>query len=314
MRRSISSSSLSLSRAGAVRSLLSSRTETEATLRAGFDVVPPKMTSSMSPPRSRRAEVSPMTHCSASTRFDLPQPLGPTMPVSPASIRSSVWSTNDLKPLRRSLVNCKSDQTLPDRSGGGVEQLLELVVFLEAGRHRPVDEEGRRRIDAGVVAGLTIGHDQCGELGIGEAALDLRLGHAADLGELGQFAHGLIGVGPIPGALLGIEHVEEAVEPVRAAAMGDDMGLERHRIEREIAEDPAHLAGIDPILLHLREGLHREIGAVRAGERGIFDDRDLRIGLAQDHVVRTDRGRCRGTSTTGVVGAAASAWANAANK
>ena len=66
---------------------------TEAMLRAGRVVVPPKMTSSISPPRSRRAEDSPITHCSASTRFDLPHPFGPTMPVSPGSIRSSVGST-----------------------------------------------------------------------------------------------------------------------------------------------------------------------------------------------------------------------------
>ena len=44
-----------------------------------------------------------MTQRSASSRFDFPQPLGPTTPVSPGSIKSSVGSTKDLKPnsLRR---------------------------------------------------------------------------------------------------------------------------------------------------------------------------------------------------------------------
>ena len=74
-------------------------------LRAGRLALPPKMTSSISPPRMRLAEVSPITQRSASTRLDLPQPLGPTMPVSPGSIESSVGSTKDLKPLSRSLVN-----------------------------------------------------------------------------------------------------------------------------------------------------------------------------------------------------------------
>ena len=50
-------------------------------------------------------EDSPMTQRSASTRFDLPQPLGPTTPVSPGSIRKSVGSTKDLKPSSRSLVS-----------------------------------------------------------------------------------------------------------------------------------------------------------------------------------------------------------------
>ena len=31
--------------------------------------------------------------------LDFPQPFGPTIPVSPSSIRKSVFSANDLKPL-----------------------------------------------------------------------------------------------------------------------------------------------------------------------------------------------------------------------
>src|SRR5437870_1941557 len=83
--------------AGEVRVLLSRISITSAMLRAGRWPVPEKMTSSISEPRICLAEVSPITHFSASTRFDLPQPLGPTMPVSPVSIASSVGSTKDLK-------------------------------------------------------------------------------------------------------------------------------------------------------------------------------------------------------------------------
>ena len=57
-------------------------------------------------------EVSPITQRSASSRFDLPQPLGPTTPVKPVSIISSVGSTNDLKPIRRSFVMCTSQLPL----------------------------------------------------------------------------------------------------------------------------------------------------------------------------------------------------------
>ena len=78
---------------------------TSAMLRAGRVPVPAKITSSISEPRICLAEVSPITHFSASTRFDLPQPLGPTMPVMPDSIASSVGSTKDLKPESRSLSN-----------------------------------------------------------------------------------------------------------------------------------------------------------------------------------------------------------------
>ena len=57
------------------------------------------------PARSDLCEVSPIAQRSASTRLDLPQPFGPTTPVSPGSIMKSVGSTNDLKPWRRRRVS-----------------------------------------------------------------------------------------------------------------------------------------------------------------------------------------------------------------
>src|SRR5665213_4558646 len=105
MRRAISSMSVSLKAAGAERSALSIEIATSALLRAGRDVLPEKMTSSIVDARIDLYEDSPITQRSASTRFDLPQPLGPTTPVSPGSMRKSVGSTNDLKPRRRSRVS-----------------------------------------------------------------------------------------------------------------------------------------------------------------------------------------------------------------
>ena len=78
---------------------------TSPVLRGGRLVLPAKITSSMSAARMALCEASPMTQRSASTRLDLPQPLGPTMPVSPGSIDMSVGSTNDLNPIRRSLLS-----------------------------------------------------------------------------------------------------------------------------------------------------------------------------------------------------------------
>src|SRR5579863_6152174 len=124
-------------------------------LRAGRPALPAKMTSSISPARSRRAEVSPMTQRSASTRLDLPQPFGPTMPVSPGSIASSVGSTKDLNPASRSRSIC-----MPPVPGGLRfrrrlrQQLVELLGRRLAGELGAVDEEGRGRIDAQLLGRL----------------------------------------------------------------------------------------------------------------------------------------------------------------
>ena len=59
---------------------------------------PAKMTSSIPLPRSRRGDCSPITHRTASTTFDLPQPLGPTTAVIPSWNVNTVRSTKDLNP------------------------------------------------------------------------------------------------------------------------------------------------------------------------------------------------------------------------
>src|SRR5215472_1756146 len=105
IRRETSKASNSLKEAGALRSALSTMTETSAWLRDGRSVLPEKMTSSISAARMALYEASPMTQRTASTRFDLPQPFGPTTPVRPGSMAKSVGSTKDLKPIRRSRVS-----------------------------------------------------------------------------------------------------------------------------------------------------------------------------------------------------------------
>src|ERR1700757_621539 len=73
---------------------------TSARPSGGREVVPAKMTSSILPPRSDLAPCSPMTQARASTTFDLPEPLGPTMQVMPGSSWSVVDDAKDLNPLR----------------------------------------------------------------------------------------------------------------------------------------------------------------------------------------------------------------------
>src|ERR1051326_2067063 len=74
-----------------------SRTSAAAVgLRASL---PLKITSSIQSPRRLLALCSPITHVIASATLLLPQPLGPTIAVTPLSNASSERSENDLKPL-----------------------------------------------------------------------------------------------------------------------------------------------------------------------------------------------------------------------
>ena len=71
---------------------------TEA-LPTGLRAVEPlKMTSAMESPRRCFGELSPMTQRMASIILDLPQPLGPTMPITFPFTGMVVGSTKDLKP------------------------------------------------------------------------------------------------------------------------------------------------------------------------------------------------------------------------
>ena len=79
--------------------VLSIVSDTSARPSAGRSAVPAKMTSSILPPRSVRGPWAPSTQATASTRFDLPEPLGPTTTVTPGSNSSVVLSAKDLKPF-----------------------------------------------------------------------------------------------------------------------------------------------------------------------------------------------------------------------
>src|SRR5262245_27089711 len=122
-------------------------------LRKGLVEVPAKITSSMSDARMFLVEFSPITQRSASSRFDLPQPFGPTTPVKPGSIRSSVGSTKDLKPDSRSRVNFiwprvdlsgKPTHSPVLRGERRIDQLPELFRRFDPPQHLAIDEEGWR--------------------------------------------------------------------------------------------------------------------------------------------------------------------------
>ncbi len=86
---------------GATPTVSSRNTVTSARARDGRAEVPAKITSSISPPRMARALFSPMAQRRASTTFDLPQPFGPTTPVSPGMISTLTGSAKLLNPAMR---------------------------------------------------------------------------------------------------------------------------------------------------------------------------------------------------------------------
>src|SRR5262252_9214579 len=128
-------------------------------LRDGRLALPAKITSSISEPRTEVGRVSPITQRRASKRFDLPQPLGPTIAVSPGSMKSSVGSMNDLNPESLSRVNFKGGAppcalpVLPRYER--VERRLQLGPRDVAGllRHA-IHHQGRRCIDVVAVHGV----------------------------------------------------------------------------------------------------------------------------------------------------------------
>ena len=85
---------------GRTPSALSIVTETSARPRGARPEVPAKITSSIFPPRKDFAPCSPITQESASTTFDLPDPLGPTTQVMPCSKFKVVEEAKDLNPFR----------------------------------------------------------------------------------------------------------------------------------------------------------------------------------------------------------------------
>jgi hypothetical protein len=91
---------------------------------------------------------SPITQRSASSRLDLPQPFGPTTPVSPSAITRSVGSTKLLNPFRRrrvkrittalAILAPKRGRTVPQDDGGcGPESTPTYHLLRQTGGYPP---------------------------------------------------------------------------------------------------------------------------------------------------------------------------------
>ena len=117
-----------------------------------------------------------------------------------------------------------------------------------------------------------------------QAGVEALLGHAGLLGDRHQRRHRFF---DRPGLLLAEEcfhHGIIFVGVVVGGAMREHEDRARQIVEREIAQDIADLAGIDVALLDFRECGLLEMRAVRASHRGIFDDGDRRLGIAQRQI------------------------------
>ena len=118
---------------GEVRRAVLAATENQVTgENAGRIAVPAKMTSSMPAPRIDLGEDSPITQRIASSTLDLPQPLGPTMPVRPGSTISSAGSTKLLKPDNLRRLTFTLAPIVPRRSSSAAQHRLERRPFLAA--------------------------------------------------------------------------------------------------------------------------------------------------------------------------------------
>ncbi|CCV12423.1 hypothetical protein MESS4_430069 [Mesorhizobium sp. STM 4661] len=151
-------------------------------------------------------------------------------------------------------------------------------------RHRPsvglsVDKEGRRRVDLEFIGAAFLDRPHIVQkFLVRQAGFE---GLLCKTGELGDLQQRVLGIVPAhPARLLLEQYVHHREIIVLGAARQHETGLGAG-VERKFAQDKAGLAGIDIFRLQFRKGRLGEIRAMRAGHRGIFDDGDLRVVLAE---------------------------------
>src|SRR3569623_3691233 len=138
---------------------ISARIDTSAKSREGRDEVPAKITSAMPAPRSDLALFSPIVQRSASSRLDLPQPLGPTIPVRPGAIRRSAGATKLLNPESLRRLICTS--AVPPlrcalQRAGRLEHRLQTGPVVHVAGDIAVDDEGRRAAEIILLVGRVL--------------------------------------------------------------------------------------------------------------------------------------------------------------
>jgi hypothetical protein len=143
-----------------------------------------------------------------------------------------------------------------------------------------VENEGRRGIRLVFrFRLLAFAHHKGFEILVGETGLDLILAHAGEFAERRDRGLRVAGEGPFFLALE--QEIDQREVTVRLGATRQHGGSQPGLVEGKIAGDVTDLAGIDIIRLQLGKGFPLELGAMRAGQREIFDDGHRRGGAAQ---------------------------------
>src|SRR6476646_8749430 len=112
-------------------SLSSSTSSTSAALPACRPGAPPKITSCIDWPRTATGDCSPSAQRTASVTLDLPDPLGPTITLTPGPNSRRVRSGNDLKPFSVIDFRYTEAPTSFERLQGRLGRLL-LGILLAA--------------------------------------------------------------------------------------------------------------------------------------------------------------------------------------
>ena len=179
---------------------------------------------------------------------------------------------------RSSRVGCRRHTTRKDR----VDDLLDLLQPEHALHELAVDEEVRRANHTERASALLDGVERVDHALILAAGVKLgaRHPHLACHIEDRLGAHLLAD----PGGLLTHQLVVELEIFVRRGAAHRNGGGARLKPDRELADDEAHLAGVDVLALQLGKHLDLELAAVGARHRGVLDDGHRRIGTAEGHL------------------------------
>src|SRR3954451_12675231 len=129
-------------------SVLSITTSTSAKRRGDCPLPPAKITSRICCPRTAVGLCSPIAQSTASVMFDLPEPFGPTITLTPGENVSRVRSGKDLKPFRLMAFRYMGVPRVP----GGVASRLArtrsdglLLAFARSTRPLPQALQGSAR-------------------------------------------------------------------------------------------------------------------------------------------------------------------------
>ena len=171
-------------------------------------------------PRTLSGLCSPSAQSTASVTFDLPQPFGPTITLTPGENTSLVRSGKDLKPLIVIELRCMRRMRAPGSLAGGPDATSGLRSAIPT--RRPLERLLRRRLLGGLLRAP------------GALADDLAVDAGGDLEQAVVRGSGLAGdLVLYARALAGQLLLERRLEVEQA--LGGELDLARERGDRRLA-------------------------------------------------------------------------------